>query len=230
MNDLFKKFNTLVKSRVNDVIGEVGAGLSDLVPSGNPRNKLDRDIDALRERINQAIAHEDVLQERVKTLQQEIMVLDQQADDAVKQGNDALARHIIEKIQRTQQHLAMAEADLRQHQIVAQELIQNVNKLEATVADIRHEEAAQRAQPPQPAPTETETAPATDQTSASEHPAVVAVTRVINEARDRITSLNDKVAAQQEVNAALNNPEVQEEIDKAAVDDDLSARRSRLSK
>ena len=74
MNDLFKKLNTLVKSRVNDVMGEVGSGLSDLVPSGLPKNKLDNDIASLRERINKAIEHEDVLQDRVKALQQQIAV------------------------------------------------------------------------------------------------------------------------------------------------------------
>lgn len=232
MNDLFKKLNTLVKSSVNDALGEAGSALSNFSVPGISREKMDADVESLRERINKAVEHEDVLQKRVQDLKDEVAELDRQADAAVEQGKEAVARHLIEKMQRTQQRLTMTEADLRQHQIVAQELIQNVNMLEATIADARHAEA-QRAS----VETSDEQVEVPDTTSSpmqtgdlSEHPAVKAVSGVIQEARDRITSLNDKIAAQEEVQSKLNNTEVQDEVDKAAVDDDLTARRSRLSK
>lgn len=204
MNDLFKKLNTLVRAQVSDALTPRPRTTHD--PLGK---KLDDDVESLRERINQAIEHEDKLQAQVATLHADIARLDQQADEAVEQGNDALARHLIAQMQRSQQHLAMVESDLREHQIVAQELIQRVNLLEATVADKRYEEQQ-----------------AGDDAEASVDTARDRVSHVVREVRDKIAEMSDRIAARQEVNPSLTDTPQEEE----QVDSDLEARRNRLSK
>lgn len=143
MSDLLKKLNTLVRSNLSD--------LTPSLPRFERSPNLDRQVSELRDRINSALEHEDQLQATANTLRAEVERLDQQADAAVAQGQDAQARHILEQMKRAQQRLDIAESDLAMHQRVAQELIQRVNLLEATVADSK---AAQNT----PAPVATETA------------------------------------------------------------------------
>ncbi|GAB4508930.1 MAG: hypothetical protein OHK0046_02860 [Anaerolineae bacterium] len=224
MNDLFKKLNTLVKATVNDTVGDP---FRPRTPDPLSK-KMDQDIEALRQRINEAIAHEDKIRASITTLQQEIAQLDQQADAAVQAGNDALARQFIERIQRAQQRLAMAEADLREHQLVAQELIQRVNVLDATVADARRERDLQR-----------ESATEPEQSSDRVNTSLDAVSNVIQQARDKITAMTSRAEAEETNPAADETPaqpdnfviaDVEAEVKQAKVEDDLEARRNRLSK
>lgn len=267
MSDLFRKLNTLMRAKVSEVLDDVTSGELPRIP--NPMNKkLDQDIETLRERINQAIDHEDQLQAKVGQLEAEIAQLDAQADAAVEQGQDAQARYLIAQMQRAQQRLEMARSDLREHQLVAQELIQRVNLLEATVADVRHAEASrdeqqpeQQASSPQPGsrktriPVEIETegtegdeatntpinVEADNQATPSDTPlksnnletAMEAVSGVINEAQEKITSLSEKIKASQdtvEQASDLTDTPASDNSDSQAVDDDLTARRNRLSK
>jgi hypothetical protein len=135
MNDLFKKLNVLVRSSLNDLIGgEPGRR----APSPQRLGKgIDREIAALRQRVNDAFAYEDELKTRISVLEGEVARFDQQADEAVQQRREEQARYIIEQMQRAQQRLAMARADLREHQLVSQELLQRVNTLESYVAEAR---------------------------------------------------------------------------------------------
>ncbi len=200
MSDLFKKLNTLVKSRVNSVLSSAPS-----IP--NPLSKkLDKDVNSLRQRINEAIDHETSLQAAVRAFEDEIALLDQQADEALQQGNDAGARHILEKIQRARQRMTMAESDLREHQLAVQDLIQRVNLLEATVADARYDAQAQPDAPEEPKNS----------------------TDILNDIRHKITVTSDKLAAKQQATEdALSDDQP---IDDKAIDDDLENRRNRLSK
>lgn len=205
MADLFRKLNTLVKAKVSDVLTDLTSGMP-RIPGAS--RSLNRDVHALRERINQAIEYEDTLQAKIKSLQEEIAQLDQQADDAVKQGNEALARHLVEQMQRTQQRLQMAESDLRAHQLVAQELIQKVNLLEATAADVRRD----------------------DTQSAETAASAGRLSNIVSEAREKISSVGQKVTtAMEKPRPAASEEDVQPESG-VTVDDDLEARRARLSK
>lgn len=202
MSDLFKKLNLLVKSGINDILGEASGTRRRSESTPKSGKALDREVKALRQRINEAIAHEDSLQARVSGLQTEIELFDRQADEAVRQGNEAVARHLIEQMKRAQQRLAMANSDLTQHQLVTQDLIRRVNHLEATVADVRHQQAA----PPNVSP----------------------------DSSVRVGE-QDEVAGHQTYTghtgptSALGES-TQEAPSKSDIEDDLSARRQRLSK
>lgn len=140
MADLFKKLNVLIKSSLHDVVGDDSSRRA----ASPPRlgKDIDREIAALRQRVNDAASYEDELKARIHTLESEIARLDQQADEAVEQRREEQARYLIEQMQRAQQRLTIARADLREHQLVAQELLQRVNTLEAYVAEARRQQQA----------------------------------------------------------------------------------------
>lgn len=231
MNDLFKKLNVLVRASINDVLGE------DLAV-GQPRRRpltpeklgknIDREIVSLRERINEALAFEDELQKRAQSIQDEVARWDQQADEAVAAGNEAVARHAVEQMQLAQQRLAMAESDLHEHQLVTQELIQRVNMLEAAVADARRAQEAEKQQAAEapPAPAEVSASP----DNAVILPRVPSLSDVLRDAQDKISRMGDLVSAQQEMNAPSPAEEAAEAAQKEHIEDDLETRRQRLSK
>jgi phage shock protein A len=213
MNDLFKKLNTLVKASLNDVLG-------DDRPAGERRRlaperlgkDIDREVAMLRQKINDALQFEDELVGRVNTLQAEVARWDEQADQAVASGDEAGARYAIDQMNRAQQRQSMAESDLREHRLVTQELISRVNTLDAAVADAR------RSQP--------EDQPDARESSESAQP-VNLLSDVLRDAREKISQMGDLVSAKE----ALNNPPAPEaQPDQQAVEDDLEARRQRLSK
>ncbi len=203
MSDLFKKLNTLVKAGINDFLGDDlrGSIRKALDPEKLGKN-IDREIAALRQRINEAVEYEESLRARVQALQTEVARWDQQADEAVAAGNDSAARYAIEHMQRAEQRLNMAQSDLREHQLVTQELIQRVNTLEATVADARRSQA----EPP----------PQTAERGLSD---------VLRDAREKIAQMGDLVTAKSQP-----EPVGEEPVDDEVVEDDLARRRERLSK
>lgn len=229
MNDLFKKLNVLVRASINDVLGEdhaVGQSRRKPLTPDKLGKNIDREISSLRSRINDALAFETELQQRVQSLQDEVSRYDQQADEAVTAGNDALARRAVEQMQSAQQRLAMAEADLKEHQLVTQDLIQRVNMLEAAVADARRAQEAQEAEPP----------PQEEAEEASSVPAAQAIPRmpslsdVLRDAQEKINQMGDLIQAKAEMNAPTPAEQAAETADEQRVDDDLAARRERLSK
>jgi DNA repair exonuclease SbcCD ATPase subunit len=151
MDDLFKKLNTLIRSNLNDVTPNIH------LPKRSRPIDLDRQVDELRKRINAALEHEDHLQATVRKLRNEAERLDEAADDALARGHDDDARRLLEQLKRTEQRLAMAESDLREHQIAVEDLIRRVNELDATIADTRA--AAQQAPPAPPAPASSDDEP-----------------------------------------------------------------------
>ncbi len=212
MNDLFKKLNVLVNASIHDVLGDDVAGSSRRV-SFDPHKlgkDIDREITMLRGRINDALAYEDELQARVNALGAEVADWDKKADDAVTAGNDEGARAAIDHMARTQQRAAMAEADLRDHQRVTQELILRVNTLEATVADVR------RAQSTSP---ESQSSPEPERGQV--------LSDVLKDVRERITRMGEMITATDEVKSPVID---QSPVDDQVIDDDLESRRQRLSK
>lgn len=220
MDDLFKKLNTLIKSSLADVLGE------DALPGKSRRARLDprrlgKDIDSevatLRGRINDALAYEDELQGRVQTLEAEVARWDQQADSALQNQDESGARYAVEQMQLAQQRLDMAAADLRDHQLVTQELIQRVNMLDAAVADARRA---------QEAPAEPEPPPA----AAAAPPAGQKLADILRDTREKITQMGDMIAAKSEASDPAAAAPPPATADEKAVDDDLADRRQRLSK
>ena len=79
---------------------------------------VDAEIEALRERVNDAVRYEDEIKAQIRQFEDEAARWDQQADEAVAQGDDASARYAIEQMQRAEQRAAIAQSDLREHQRV----------------------------------------------------------------------------------------------------------------
>ncbi len=195
MTELLKKLNILLRSSLSD--------RRDTSSSPPLSRDAERDVDRLRKTINEALTYEDELKARLGTLDAEVARWDAEADRAVSVNDDAAARYAVEQMQRAQQRQTIAAADLRDHQLVTQELIQRVNMLDAAVADARR---AQTSQAQTPAPD---------------------LTGVLQDSRDTMTALAGTIAAQNEVSPSrpAENP-----VNDQAVDDDLESRRRRLSK
>jgi predicted nucleic acid-binding Zn-ribbon protein len=200
MTGFFDKLNTLIRSRMNDLTSPSRSSSSSSPTGPDPRT-----VETLRERINEAIARENELRERVAGYEDEIARLDAQADEAVQAGNDAQARHLVAQMQRAQQRLTMAQTDLNTHQRVAEELILEVNQLEAALAD------------QQRADTDDTTSPTTR------------FDAVMKKTQETISSLGDKISTQRDrLDAEINEDTTPE--DDSRVEDDLEARRNRLMK
>lgn len=203
MADLMGKLNTLVRSSVHGFLG--GEPSPRKQRGGNPPTlarlgkDIDKEIAALRQQINKALDDEDRQEAEIKALQRQIADWDAQADQALAQGNEAVARHAVEQIQIQQRRLSMLEAELAQHRISTSELIHRVNELEALVSEARQSE---QAAPPQ--------ADEEDETLSAR----------LRRARHLFET--------QEMEAVKNEaPALQ--VEELAVDDDLARRRARLS-
>ncbi|MBL8154300.1 MAG: hypothetical protein JNM70_08965 [Anaerolineae bacterium] len=217
MNDLFKKINTLVKATLNDALSGGSAGAERPAKPIKLGKGIEREVAGLRQRVNDALAYEDELQRRVDGLQADVERLDQEADGSVASGNDMAARYSLEQLQLAQQRLTMAQSDLQEHRLVTQELITRVNELEAAVAD------AQRAE-----------AEGGQEATSSPDKIVIDPSKmlvdVLREMRERIAQLGDAVTARTEAESPQVEETVQEVVDDQKVEDDLAARRDRLSK
>ena len=197
MSDFFKKLNVLIKASLNDIVSS-DAGTSR--PPARLGKNLDVDVEALRERVNDAVRYEDEIKAQIGQLEAEAARLDSQADEAVARSDDAGARYAIEQMRRAEQRITLAQSDLREHQRATQELMERVNMLDAVVADARRQ-----------------------QPDAPRSGAMPDLSNVLREARETITSLAETAAAQREVNPP-------DEVEDSVIDDDLERRRQRLSK
>ena len=218
MDDFFRKVNVLVRAGIADLLGDDREGGR---PAGALRldklgRNVDRELAALRERINQALDYEGELAARVGALQAEAARWNQQADTFVQSGQDEKARHAAAQLQSAQRRIAMAESDLREHQLVTQELIVRVNELDAAVADARRREGD--AEPAAPA-------------ESAAQSAGKLVADVLRDMREKVADLGDLVNAQAAPSTEAAAPEAaQGEADSQTVEDDLARRRDRLSK
>ena len=143
MPKLIDKLNVLVRSSIQDVLGD------DVVPSrrrpplmSRLGKEIDKEIAALREQIERALDDEEQMQADLAAMQEEAASLDQQANQALLADDEANARYFVRQMKLKQQHAAMQEADIVAHRRSTSELIQRVNELEAVVANARHQQAA----------------------------------------------------------------------------------------
>jgi len=206
MEDLIKKLNVLVKATLNDALTGDSRRNKLASPGGDKPSAIqegNQQITQLRQRINETLAFEDELQKQIQLLQSQISDWDEQADAAVKDGDEAKAHYAVEQMQRVQERLAMAQSDFAAHERVTQELIYHVNTLEAAV------DAATQKQ--------------TDE-AASDGAANEKVSGVLRDMRDKVLELRDQITAREEI--APESTETQPE----PVEDDLVKRRQRLSK
>jgi hypothetical protein len=194
MTELLKKLNILLRSS----LAPTERRDSSLTPLSR---HAEQDVNRLRQTINEALTYEDELKARLNSLDAEVARWDAEADRAVSVNDDVNARYAVEQMQRAQMRQTIAASDLRDHQLVTQELIQRVNMLDAAVADARRAESTE---PQAPAPS---------------------LNDVLRDARDTISTLGNAIAAKDAVSPAPDVP-----VDTQTVDDDLETRRRRLSK
>ncbi len=184
----------------------IKAGINERISGDEPHPRMSKtvegDLASLRERVNDAVAYEDQIKARIRQFEDEAAGWDRRADEAVARGDDDNARYAIEQMRRAEQRAAVAQSDLREHQRVTQDLIQRVNTLDSAAAETRRSETGDAA------------------------PDDGLLNNVLRETREKIASLADLAAAQQN----LQTPEAPAHEDEAAVDDDLERRRQRLSK
>jgi phage shock protein A len=207
MEDLLKKLNILVKATLNDALTGDSRRNKLVSPSSDKPSAVqegNQQIGQLRQRINETLAFEDELQKQIQSLQSEVANWDEQADAAVKDGDDAKAHYAVEQMQRAQERLNMVQSDLAAHEQVTQELIYHVNTLEAAV------DAATQKQ-----------AESSTETGADER-----VSNVLRDMGNKILELRDQIAARTEVAVEPETTETRPE----PVEDDLAKRRQRLAK
>jgi phage shock protein A len=251
VNDLIKKLNVLIKAGINDVLEDVQKAApnpSKFIPQSRLGANIENEVDNLRQRINQALDYENSLQEKIDTVQQDIDNLDRKADAALEQGDEANARYYVERLHRAQQRKTMLENDLKEHRIAAQELMMRVNELDATISEARHrEQQAARQEPPPQRPAQAEPQPqetqqkepdemdevnaARERAYAFSQQAGKMLSDVLQEAREKIEQMDDRIEAKTEIaqQAESAAEEAAAEVEKSQIDDDIAARRSRLS-
>jgi chromosome segregation ATPase len=207
--NIFDKLNVLVRSGLSGLLGDDPDRSPRLrsAPSSPLGKQVDRDIAALRQQINRALDDEDRMQAEIAAMQQQIATWDQQADEAVARHDDDAARQQIRQIQLKQQHLAMLEADLTDHQYATSELIRRVNEMEAIVAEARQHQKEKSG----------------DEPTADRDTSLVDRLQQVRQMAGRGLNLAGSGTTSKPVS------EHAEEVDDQTIDDDLAQRRARLS-
>ncbi len=153
MSSLLNKISTLLRARIEAFLDEElrlssGPGRRELLSASQLGKDVDREIEALRRRIDEAITHEEKLQEEIDALRQEAADWDLRADNALLAGDEAAARHAVMQMQHAERSAAFKEADLVQHRRSTAEFIERVNMLEGLVAEARNRQEEPAAAPP----------------------------------------------------------------------------------
>ncbi len=235
MTEFIEKLNVLLRARLSSFLDGSDRDQSQGDAPGKPPptisvNRLGKDIDkeiaALRKRIDEALVHEDTIKNQLAALQGEIDTNDRRADEALRRGDDANARYLVQQVQRQQQRLTMLQSELAEHQRATSEFIERVNMLDSVVSDARRREQEKRAAPP-----ETAQAPTEQRT-----PGAV-LSDLLRSARERVDEALSTRSAEPprklDINAeppAPGGADQREDPKRAKADDELAQRRARLSK
>jgi phage shock protein A len=228
-DSFFTKLNTLVKAHINNVLDPIDEKTSKsrkkALSRQEIRGSLQGDVKVLRQRIDDALKYEGELQAKVDNLYKEISELDAKADKAVGEGREIDARTALSRIQQAQREAEMFEADLREHRTVTQELISQVNMLDSTIEAVESQQET----------TQESSEPTADDLGAQ---IIKSLDSTRENLRDLISSYTAKVTGQEEQPTEIvvdeepdpNRSNVKHPVDKSKVDDEYSARLSRLSK
>jgi phage shock protein A len=235
MTEFIEKLNVLLRARLSSFLGSSdrdqsqGGGAPGKLPPTISVNRLGKDIDkeiaALRKRIDEALVHEDTIKNQLAALQGEIDTSDRLADEALRRGDDANARYLVQQVQRQQQRLTMLQSELAEHQRATSEFIERVNMLDSIVSDARRREQEKQAPPPGAAQ------------GASERTPGAVLSDLLRSARERVdealTTRSAEPPRKLDINAqppAPGGSDQREDPKRAKADDELAQRRARLSK
>jgi phage shock protein A len=238
-NNFFDKLNTLVRAHVNNIVDPIDENTSrsrrKALARQDIRRGLQDDVKTLRQRIEDALAYQEQLQGRVDKLYEEIRDYDAQADQAVSEGREEAARYAIRRMQQSQRELEMTEADLREHQLLTQDLISQVNTMEGVIEQAQPEKSesgAQAGESDESADTiGAQIVQQLDDTRQRLSELISGYTRTVtNDFGDPETAAREAQDRREgEAPPAQERP-VSHPVDSRKVDDDLSSRLARLSK
>jgi phage shock protein A len=227
-DSFFNKLNTLVRAHINNVLDPIDENSSKsrkkALSRQEIRGSLQGDVKLLRQRIDDALKYEGELQAKVDALYKEISEQDAKADAAVGEGRENDARFALGRLQQAQREVEMLEADLREHRTVTQELISQVNMLDSTIQAVEGEQETQQ-----------QAEPTTEDLGAQ---IIKSLDSTRENLRDLISTYTAKVTGQEEKPQQIvvdeepdpNKDKVKHPVDSRKVDDEYSARLSRLSK
>lgn len=132
MSNLFDKISALVNAQVSDFLGRnpksplARIQLNAETAEKNPR----RSVQALRQRLDEALAYEDERQAKIDALMQAALELDQQVDKMLRSGDEWAARRLQTQLNMKKQQIAIAESELRDHRRLTQHLMQEMTALD----------------------------------------------------------------------------------------------------
>lgn len=241
-DSFFNKLNTLVRAHVNNIVDPMDEETRDkrakMLTKREIRGGLQKDVALLQQRVDDALKYEGTLQNKVDKLYGDIADWDEKANQAVQDGRETDARFALSRMQQAQKELEMTEADLQEHRIITQELMQQVNRLDDTVraaeAAAQEDENGDIDIPVNTSSTTSNTAntPSIDDIGSQ-------IVQQLDNTRQNLSNLiseytsrvNDDVPplVTGDSDDAPSRP-VQHTVDRRKVDDEYSARLSRLSK
>lgn len=231
-NKFFGKLNHLVKAHINNVLDPIDEKTSKsrkkALSRQDIRGSLQKDVTVLRQRIDDALNHQDELQAKADKLYQDISNWDRKADDAVAAGKESDARYALERMQQANRDLAMTEADLKEHRYITQELISQVNMLDATIQASEDEEPQEEESVSEPTAEDIggQIIKQLDNTREK-------LSGLISEYTAKVTKTEPPPLSQKyDIIDEVPDPsrQVKHPVNRDKVDDELSARISRLSK
>jgi chromosome segregation ATPase len=199
--NVLQKLNVLLQASLRDVVG----GRSGRRFRKRLGGDLKGEIAQLRQQLEAAYQDEDVMIQQIAALEKEAVAWDEKADQAVLSHRDAEARYAIQQIETLKRRIAMLQSDLDSHRYAAQELLQHINQLEGLL-----QVAEQEAQADQ-----------------SDQPAADSLTlsQAIQHARETAQNEDTPEVTHVELETAPAGSQ-----DDDAIEIDLAARRSRLTK
>ncbi len=231
-DSFFKKLNTLVQGHINNVIDPIDEKTSKsrrkALSRQDIRGGLQKDVKLLRQRIDDALNYETELQAKADKLYGAISEWDDKANQAVSDGRENDARFALGQMQQAQRELEMIEADLQEHRTITQELISQVNMLDSTIQEVEGETATEISSSEQPKVEEigAQIVQQLDNTRQN-------LSNLISEYTSKVTG--DDAPLREDENTQDDIPiqrstTVKHPVDKNKVEDEYSARLSRLSK
>lgn len=240
----FSKLNTLVQAHVNSIVDPIDEKMSKsrkkALSRQDIRGGLQKDVVVLRQRIQEALDYESTLQSKADTLYGEIGEWDAKANMAVSEGRENDARFALGRMQQAQRELEMTEADLQEHRTITQELISQVNTLDST---IQAAEAVTDNDEDVEIPVNTKSKSATSIPTPNVEEIGSQIVQQLDSTRQNLSNLiSDYTAKVMGDDEPRQMPEVNEPtvrsrtkptshpVNRGKVDDEYSARLSRLSK
>jgi chromosome segregation ATPase len=214
MSDLLEKLNVLLRASLSSLTSGSAErpSVTPIAPErlGTPK-ELDREIAALRKQLADAIAQQEALQARIDDMERQISEYIRQADSALLSDDEPRARYLIAQKQRLEQRVRTQSEMLTRYRNAAADLMEQVNRLEALVADARRA-AAESAAAPLP------------ENPPSRAPALADMLRSVRERVEETLAPRPKPPSD-DLPPAKPSPSAPPASD----DDDLARRRARLS-